>query len=1078
MGKKATDDEMHVPDTPRSTKNRKQLSALDLTPNSGARSVDSRDAVSPRSVGKSPRGGKNSKLDFNSVASVKGAGNGGGSPTHNGDGDPEYVNADITADELRQIEQVLKTSEPRLQELYKKVSESSFKDHAAVFENLHWDILKETGYMSWFGLAFTLAGYLSYHCQAEAKSAAGEKWSSLRSETDFIIDQLDELKLCLEVDNDMFKIAAGTLLYCCAAVRLLKKKNRGCLCFVSRNSVVPVKEQIENSIAELKSLQKNITFATLAAVGNRVSQPVTDGGSSVKRSGPENWTASVGLEQHVATVCEFVKNKGISLIGIHGQAGLGKTTLLNEIVAKIEKEEKRLFAYIEVGEDLKKLQSSLLEQLGGGKKEITSAAQGRSALLAQLRKLKENNKVARIAIDNLYDVRLVGEFFPHSLGKFLPANSCVIITCPSVAILSKVDALCRPAMPNYHYLPYKLPCLAPQQAKALFISHAASEPVNTLYSINGIFSKYGDLANHFLPLCEGLPMALKVVGSYFSNPANRSEENWLAIGKRMKQVAEEMDTSEDQMFAKLLVIYEKLGPAQKEAFLDIAAFLRGWDWRTVERVVGKPQLDTLVDQAMVSAKLKDAESTSGISLYTRYSDRPWKSEMVMMHELLYAIACRRAAGNRVCSEDQAHLPERLKMDGPGMELSALQGLSLISCKEPLQGTMLEKMQGARILILHDTGVKGYCTKPLNQLQFLYWGRSRVAPDVRIPFQMERLKRLEMCILRAAEIDLTIKFPSQLKDLTLIGCNNMDVLHEHILQLTGLLELHLIGCNKLHDLTADFAEMRGLRKFRLENCLSIRHLHKSIGQLASIRELDLSGCTNIATLPSEIGNIQTLLKLNLVLCKCLVRLPAEIGNLKNLTHLYLGQSGITSLPVEIGKLRSLEDLSLTGCVRLEKLPPQIGQLTSLLRLNLGSCTGIKELPSEVGGMTNLQKLVLNSCTALPRLPEELFELVNLQSLELDYMKLLAHLPAEIGNLSSLQRLSLNCCTRLNRLPPEIGSLPALQVLNLVGCTGLKPELPMEIQKLAKENAVYVHREDDHIILEGPDNPSYKLYSMTY
>jgi hypothetical protein len=65
--------------------------------------------------------------------------------------------------------------------------------------------------------------------------------------------------------------------------------------------VVPVKEQIENSIAELKSLQKNITFATLAAVGNRVSQPVTDGGSSVKRSGPENWTASVGLEQHVAT---------------------------------------------------------------------------------------------------------------------------------------------------------------------------------------------------------------------------------------------------------------------------------------------------------------------------------------------------------------------------------------------------------------------------------------------------------------------------------------------------------------------------------------------------------------------------------------------------------------------------------------------------------------------------------------------------------------------------------------------------------------------------------------------------------
>lgn len=126
MGKKTatSEDEMFVPDTPRSSKNRKQLAALDVTP----RSVDSsreRD-VSPRSVGKSPRSiGKTSsnvKLDFSGSAPGKGGG-GGGSPKNgeNGDGDPEYVNADITADELRQIEQVLRTSEPRLQELYKKV---------------------------------------------------------------------------------------------------------------------------------------------------------------------------------------------------------------------------------------------------------------------------------------------------------------------------------------------------------------------------------------------------------------------------------------------------------------------------------------------------------------------------------------------------------------------------------------------------------------------------------------------------------------------------------------------------------------------------------------------------------------------------------------------------------------------------------------------------------------------------------------------------------------------------------------------------------------------------------------------
>jgi hypothetical protein len=89
-------------------------------------------------------------------------------------------------------------------------------------------------------------------------------------------------------------------------------------------------------------------------------------------------------------------------------------------------------------------------------------------------------------------------------------------------------------------------------------------------------------------------------------------------------------------------------------------------------------------------------------------------------------------------------------------LTQIQGLSLITCKEALQGTMLEKMLNIRTLILHDITIKGFCTKILTQLQFFYWGKSQVARDVRIPFQMGRLKKLEMVILRAAEIDLAIK----------------------------------------------------------------------------------------------------------------------------------------------------------------------------------------------------------------------------------------------------------------------------------------------------------------------------------
>lgn len=74
--------------------------------------------------------------------------------------------------------------------------------------------------------------------------------------------------------------------------------------------------------------------------------------------------------------------------------------------------------------------------------------------------------------------------------------------------------------------------------------------------------------------------------------------------------------------------------------------------------------------------------------------------------------------------------------------------------------MLEKMHNLRLLVLHDTGIRGYCTKALNNLQFFYWGRSQPSSEVKIPFQMNRMKKLEMLILRAHEIDLNLKVPEK------------------------------------------------------------------------------------------------------------------------------------------------------------------------------------------------------------------------------------------------------------------------------------------------------------------------------
>jgi hypothetical protein len=56
-----------------------------------------------------------------------------------------------------------------------------------------------------------LTSYLSLYCHGEEKSSVRDKWLNFKAETDFIVEQLDELKLCLKVDNNIYKFLVGIL---------------------------------------------------------------------------------------------------------------------------------------------------------------------------------------------------------------------------------------------------------------------------------------------------------------------------------------------------------------------------------------------------------------------------------------------------------------------------------------------------------------------------------------------------------------------------------------------------------------------------------------------------------------------------------------------------------------------------------------------------------------------------------------------------------------------------------------------------------------------------------------------------
>ncbi len=71
-----------------------------------------------------------------------------------------------------------------------QISESTVKDLDSVFEGLQWDILKESGYMSWYGLACTLGTYLRCHCSKEDGNSVLEKkgLSTMKVHVDLVFE--------------------------------------------------------------------------------------------------------------------------------------------------------------------------------------------------------------------------------------------------------------------------------------------------------------------------------------------------------------------------------------------------------------------------------------------------------------------------------------------------------------------------------------------------------------------------------------------------------------------------------------------------------------------------------------------------------------------------------------------------------------------------------------------------------------------------------------------------------------------------------------------------------------------------
>ena len=206
----------------------------------------------------------------------------------------------------------------------------------------------------------------------------------------------------------------------------------------------------------------------------------------------------------------------------------------------------------------------------------------------------------------------------------------------------------------------------------------------------------------------------------------------------------------------------------------------------------------------------------------------------------------------------------------------------------------------------------------------------------------------------------------IRKLRFIGCQSSSAETKNHMGHTiseTLLELHFEDCNELRCLPKYIENLHVLQSLTIKSCSRLR----TIGCLLppNLQHLQISNNPSLASLPaSAIRRLRTTLKsLSIEYCASLQNLPTnEIQRLYDLERLHMeGLHFLTSLPClsglrklkhlevqhcpnvirfdnnldggDLSLLNNLEDITISGCPRLESLPIGLKSSRRLQRLNL-------------------------------------------------------------------------------------------------------------------------------------------------
>ncbi|BBN67826.1 Putative disease resistance TIR-NBS-LRR class protein [Prunus dulcis] len=402
---------------------------------------------------------------------------------------------------------------------------------------------------------------------------------------------------------------------------------------------------------------------------------------------------------------------------------------------------------------------------------------------------------------------------------------------------------------------------------------------------------------------KGNPLALKVMGSSFLHC--KSKQEWEVQWKKLKRVPI------GEIHKVLRVSYNGLDDNEKEIFLDIACFHKGYKKNDLERMLdtcdffGETGINDLIDRSLISI-----------------AKEGWSKGQIEMHDLVQEMGRKLLENNtrdghvQAISIDWFEIENLQLKDANFEKMYQLRWLRVGYCHLLCGNSSLEKYP---LIVSLDLP---------NSLRYLDWYKY---PLKSLPskFSAQNLLSLKC---RTAKLWGNFGMKTSLE-----GCESLREFWELPRNTTVLDLSKLLACESLVSLPVNIWKLKYLESLDLSGCYNFQHFPEISEAMEHLEFLNLSG-TAVKELHPSIGNLVALRKLDLSDCNNLEVIPDDLFRLTSLQELNLSWTEIKNIPASIKQAAQLSRLFLNGCKSLEFLP----ELPSLLQyLEAHACTSLRQ-----------------------------------------------------------------------------------------------------------------------------------------